>query len=221
MVISRYIKKIKRIEHNSDKRIFYFSLSESKGNTDIASILTQPYSFFVEKNTDSEVEDKFLNIIETDKPDLFLSLTTASCYNDNIAHLLMEHMNKRFHLSKLKDCAIKTCMHEAIMNAVIHGNLCINSNFQTINGLYNYQTEISKRLNMALYKLKRVNIMAWNKDDHLQIAVSDRGNGFSIANFKEDYISPNGRGLMLIIRLSDSMWVGKDRRTLFMAFNHA
>lgn len=219
MAFVKYLSKIKDAKQTSPKKPYYFLVPENNEEAAIASILAQPYSCFIEQIKKKKADNIFSNT--DNKPDLLLSFTTASCYYGNIAHLLSECLNKRFHLNNFKKNEIKTCLHEAIMNAVIHGNLCINSNFQTTNGLYNYQTEISKRLHMAIYRLKRVNIMVWNKNDHLQVSVSDKGNGFSIANFKEDYISPNGRGLMLIIRLSDSMWIGDDRRTLFMAFNHA
>jgi anti-sigma regulatory factor (Ser/Thr protein kinase) len=207
----------------SDSKIaHFFSIPENKDiNESIGLTLNLPYSLFIEENSYENSEKLLKTLVASDPPDLLLSISTYSTYTSNLSHLLTESINKRFKLNGNKYNEIKTCLHEAIINAVLHGNLCIESNFQTIKGLYSYQTEISKRLNMDIYKSRRVNIMAWNKNDHLQISVSDEGNGFSISNFKEDFTSPNGRGLMLIIKLSDSMWMGSDKRTLYMAFSHS
>ena len=199
----------------------FFKISENTEiNEALQSILSLPNLLFIEKTGHDNSKQLLKTLMADNSPDLLLSISSYSAYTSNLAHLLMESINRRFNLSGNKYNEIKTCLHEAVMNAVLHGNFGMESDFRTTKGLYNYQIEISNRLNMEMYTSRRVTIMMWNKNDCLQISVSDEGNGFSIANFKEDYTSPNGRGLMLIIRLSDSMWLGNDKRTLFMGFSH-
>mgnify|MGYP003393490894 CR=1 FL=1 len=220
--IKSYNTKADNDALSDSKNAHFFSIPENRDiNESIRGILRLPYSFFIEQNSHENSEQLLKALVSSDSPDLLLSISTYSTYTSNLSHLLTESINDRFKLNGNKYNEIKTCLHEAIINAALHGNLSIASNFQTTKGLYSYQTEISKRLNMDIYKSRRINIMVWNKNDHLQISVSDEGNGFSIANFKEDFTSPNGRGLMLIIRMSDSMWVGSDKRTLVMAFSHS
>lgn len=191
-------------------------------NKVLQSILSLPHTVLIEQTANDNSKQLLKTIATYNSPDLLLSISTYSAYTSNLSGLLTDILNNRFNLNGNKYNEIKTCLHEAIMNAVLHGNLGMKSDFRTTKGLYKYQTEISKRLNLDIYKSRRVNIMVWNKKDHLQISVSDEGTGFSIANFKEEnYTSPNGRGLMLIIKLSDSMWIGDDKRTLFMGFRHS
>ena len=150
--------------------------------------------------------------------DLLLSLTTASCYNSNVAHLFTDYVNKRFELRGKKNEEMATCLHEAIMNAMLHGNLKMASDFRTLKGLYKYQAEIEHRLTVDTYKLRCVTIGAWKQGSQIQLAVSDEGNGFNLNKYIANDELPNGRGLPLIHSLADKVWLENDRRTLFMQF---
>lgn len=193
----------------------FFSIDDySNASKTIESILALPNSIFVEKFSDKSATPT-VNFIGCH---LFLSLTTASCYNGNVAHLFTKCLN-RFELNDDRNLEITTCLHEAIMNAMLHGNLKMVSDFRTLNGLYRYQAEIEHRLTVDSYKSRRVTISAWQQGNHLQLAVSDEGSGFNMNKYRGNKDTlPHGRGLPLIHSLADSVWLENDRRTLFMRF---
>ncbi len=204
-----------------DNKPYFFSIPRNTETSKIIkSIFQLPYSLFIENSKYDSPKRVLKKILLNNTPDILLSITTSSCYIGDLAHLLTDTINNRFNLNNYKKQEIETCLHEAIMNSMLHGNLKMSSDFSTINGLYAYQTEIEKRLSIGMYKSRRVNIMAWNKNNCLQIAISDEGNGFTIPNYTADDTLPNGRGLMFIHSLADSVWLGEDKRTLFMTFNH-
>lgn len=191
-------------------------------NTDesLKSALKLPHSTFIEiTSKGNELLEPVQNVPDN-SPNLTLSITTASCYKSSIAHILTESINTRFSLSGDKDMQISTCLHEAIMNAMIHGNLGLQSNFCTLDGLCAYQAEIGQRLNNDMYQSRYVHISFWNTEKCLQISVSDEGEGFDMPDFTTQNEFPRGRGLMFIHSLADKVWLDKDRRTLFMIFNH-
>lgn len=198
---------------------YFFSLPSGVETSEaIKSILQLPYSLFIEIGQHDKREQLLQNLWYG-SPDMVVSLTTASCYTSNLAHSLTHNINSRFDLNDHNTMQIATCLHEAIMNSMLHGNLGMKSDFRTLEDLCTYQTEIEQRLNIDIYKLLRINIRIWNKSNYLKIAVSDQGDGFSIPDYIADDTPPNGRGLMFINSLASSVWVGKDKHTLFMTFN--
>ncbi len=209
-----YISDLSKSSVSSEPH--FFSISDYNKNTEILeSILTLPNSIFIEK----ELHDSYLNK-NFSTCDLLLSLTTTSCYNSNVAHLFTDYVNKRFELRGKKNDEMATCLHEAIMNAMLHGNLKMASDFRTLKGLYKYQAEIEYRLTVDAYKLRCVTIGAWKKGSQIKLAVSDEGNGFNINKYRGNNDTlPHGRGLALIHSLADKVWLENDRRTLFMQFD--
>ncbi len=185
---------------------------------ELESILKLPYEQFVEEN-----HDKRLQVMKNPYgalADISLSITTGSCYNLPISHIFTNALNQRFGLNGNRNIDITTCLHEAVNNAILHGNLEVKSDFRTVSELYGYHDTLQQRISDNYHSSRLVNIGAWINNDRLEIAVSDEGKGF---NLPKNIIHNNfssGRGLLLIHTLSDKVLLGKDRRTLFMTFDH-
>lgn len=214
----------------ADEPYFFSVASGLEASESIKATLQLPYSLFIEiQESDKIHKQKFskkdlnqINILKNlsiAHPNVAISITTGSCYASDLAHSLTDMIGNRFNISDDKKVQIVTCLHEAIMNAILHGNLNIESDFRTLKGLYIYQTEIEHRLKINSYKLRRVHIKIWNKNNSIEIAISDEGNGFDIPTKTTDDTLPNGRGLRIISSLADKMWL-QDRHTLFMKFSH-
>jgi anti-sigma regulatory factor (Ser/Thr protein kinase) len=209
--------------------VHFFSVPRgSEANESVKELLLLPYSIFIETKAPDdpdkkEISEKDINQIgilrklSKTPPIIALSITTESCYTIDLAHSLIEMLGNRLNIINDKKLLIVTCLHEAIVNAILHGNLNIESDFRTPQGLYIYQTEIEHRLKIDSYKLRRVHIRIWKKNNNIEIAVSDEGNGFDLPTKDIDETIPNGRGLRIISSLSDKMWL-QDRHTLFMTF---
>ena len=186
---------------------------------DLSSILQRPNRFFLEMGTHNSLSISLAAIL-IQKPDFALCMTTASAYRASLAHLIASNLNLRFGLQNQKSLHIQTCLQEAIINAIVHGNLSIDSDFSTLTGFDSYHSLIDLRLRQAPYQHRRVSIAAWDHETHLQIAVTDQGTGYKLPEGQKNDELPHGRGLTLIQALSDRCWVGDNRRTLFMHFNY-
>lgn len=199
---------------------YIFSLAEN-GDTgsSLEAVLSLPYGSFIEKSPANWQTNRFKNSLKP--PDLFLSITTLSCYHVSLARIFCNTLSVRFLLGDSIKSDITTCLQEAIMNAMLHGNLAIRGEFHTKSGFFAYHTEIEQRLNLPEYREKRIYIRAWHQKNHLQISVSDDGNGFELPDFSSPTNNqfPSGRGLMFIHAMSDTVWLEEDRKTLSMKFD--
>lgn len=176
----------------------------------VSALATRSYSDFIETNEPS--------------PDLTLSITTSACYHSNTALDFADKIGEKFGLYGEKMSDIATCLQEAVMNAILHGNLQVGSKFDNLRDFEERGEEITARLEMDEYAQKRINIRAWDGHNHLKLAVSDEGEGFLLENAmayndKTSHKNPHGRGLLFIKAMAEKMWLGEDKRTLYMTFS--
>lgn len=204
---------------NTSYKPFFFSIPNyRKTNEALEAIINLPHSVFVEITSYNKHKKSF-GYLWDESPDIALSLSTISCYTSNLSNIFADLLNKRFALGDAKNMEIATCLQEAIMNSMFHGNLKMQSDFRTLKGMYAYQEEIKKRLMVDHYKFSTISIRAWYISGSIKISISDEGDGFNMPTYKEDDKLPNGRGLMIIQSLADKVWIGADRKTLFVVFN--
>jgi len=194
----------------------FFSMS---GGENLKLIISRPYDAFIEISQRDNIEF-LLNSIFEDSPDLSISLTTQTCYSNNMAICVAEMLSERFGLLESKKIDVSTCLQEAIMNAILHGNLDIKSDFNSIASFKKHQAEIEERLSKNHYKDKRIHISAWDTHKGIKISVRDEGSGFSLNCEQQKDGTPHGRGLMFIKTMANDMWLGDDKRTLFMNFSY-
>jgi anti-sigma regulatory factor (Ser/Thr protein kinase) len=185
----------------------------------LQSILQTAYPYFLEVGGYTSLDISLTGLLQQ-KPDFALCMTTGSAYQASLACTVSASLNQRFGLREPKVMHIDTCLQEAVMNALIHGNLSIDSDFTSLQGFDAYYSLISMRLKCDPYKFRRVSIAAWDYDTYLQIAVIDQGSGIKPSVADANDILPHGRGLHLIRTLADHVWFGDDLRSIYMIFNH-
>lgn len=207
--------QIRQITHHS-RSPHFFSLE--RGET-LKRVLTRPYDSFIEVSQSDNIET-LLNSLFQDHPDIIISITTPTCYKNNTALCVSEMLSERFGLLEAKKFDVSTCLQEAIMNAIFHGNLGVSSKFNTVKDFEKRQAKIEELLEHNSYKNKRIYVSAWDGHKGLKVAVRDEGSGFTINNKSQNQVTPHGRGLMFIKTMSDDIWVGDDARTLFMNFHY-
>ena len=219
------LKKKLRIDgaFNRSNENYFFSIAGALDTSRIIEkTLRLPYKKFIENSP--ILDHKIYNDDLFDESDgVSLSLTTASCYESALTMSVTGGIMKRFGINddRLR-IRIHTCLHEAIINSVLHGNLQVKSNFYNADELYKNQEIIFNRLGIDLYRYKRVNILIWNNKKFLKIGVRDDGNGFELS----DYIKTDGkartsffgRGLAFINSMANEVYQSADKRTLFMVF---
>ncbi|MDX1975828.1 MAG: ATP-binding protein [Rickettsiales bacterium] len=200
--------------HNARIRVpYFFNLNKQHS---FENIINKPNRFFIEHSLYNNHLFPLESIIRSN-PDFSLSLTTRSCYNHKIAPIITKTVCSHFNIPQQYTIPITTCMHEALINSVVHGNLKIGGHFKNQKNFESYYQEVQDKLADPQLAAKYVNILLWYKSHRLILSISDEGQGSPLLNYTPDFL-PYGRGLILIQSLANKVWVGEDNHTLFMAF---
>jgi hypothetical protein len=109
-------------------------------------------------------------------------------------------------------------LHEALLNALIHGNLGAHSDYNNAYKMFDHFAAIS---NMLLHKKepKTITLQLEFTPDEIIISVTDQGSGFS-----EHAIVPpgesalHGRGMAIIRECCDTVDITDGGRTIIMRF---
>lgn len=186
-------------------------------------VLSEPLSLryplaLVERGTDPQQLREVLETLADREEQLLVSLTSATLYQDNWSNLLGQALARHLNLAQSQRDHLITALHEAQVNALVHGNLELQSGFTDAEGLFRHYERIQQRLAQPSYARRRVETACnWN-NEHVQIAVSDQGSGFDLWYAQADEHQVSGRGLMLITQLSDHVVIDQDGRRILMQF---
>lgn len=194
---------------------YFFSLHTHQT---MEEILEHPHAWFIEEGEHDIVQSQLFHLLGQ-KPDFAINATSRTAYHHTVALSIADSIHHRFGIQKYRAMQIHTCLQEAILNAIIHGNLCVESRFDTLQGFEHYFAEIQSKLDQPEYGNRRVMMAAWYQDAQLKFAVSDQGSGFALDGRAMRETLPHGRGIALIRSLSDGVWVGQDGRTLWISFD--
>jgi anti-sigma regulatory factor (Ser/Thr protein kinase) len=181
-------------------------------------ILKQPYRYFIEAGAHNAVQNSLFQLL-AQSPDFAINLTCKTAHNEATALTIAEHLHHRFGIQKYRTLQIHTCIQESLSNAIIHGNLELNSLYKNAKDYDAFYELVQSRMQQPSFSERRITVVAWHNGLSLRVAVSDQGKGFSIPDYDPNNIAPHGRGLMLIRSLCDDVYVGDDRRTLWMMFH--
>lgn len=153
---------------------------------------------------------------------LLLSLSTVTCFSMDLAPLLCRVLAQRGWLGDNRRPDAEMCLHEAISNAVIHGNLGILSgpsgNAEAFDGFYR---RVKERLADRLRALRRITIEVVWTGVELQLAVVDEGDGHAgivtEAGAAESE-AKSGRGLRIMGQLADHVGFSDAGRRVHLYF---
>jgi len=134
----------------------------------------------------------------TDKS-LCLSLFATTCYYGAVAQNLTQALGIYFGLTNTIAENVHIALHEAISNAVIHGNLAVSGIVLNHANFSDYYRWIESKLEVPAFAFSRVYIGCEVADNTLTLAVIDEGEGYSYA----DYLATRGnhaahKGIQLI-----------------------
>ena len=154
---------------------------------------------------------------------LSLMVTTQSTYRQPIAKAFAAAICDRLGCSKDLHQRIHTTLHEAIMNALMHGNLGLEPEFRgDLQRLAKSHDVIEELLDRPDVARRPVCVDAiWNAE-RLHITVRDTGKGFvrdkSAAPEALHGEHSHGRGLLLIEAFCDRVVLLNDGNTIKLAF---
>ncbi len=125
------------------------------------------------------------------EPGFYLSLTTGTAYGLQCAVLVCDELARRGALPLESRSNVELCLHEAVANAIVHGNLGISSAAKNRPGGYRQFSQMLRdRLDDPAITRRRIDIFCrWNTAT-IAVAVVDQGSGFDCA---QTPAAPNGK----------------------------
>jgi|GEM_PF-2377653 len=160
---------------------------------------------------------------------LVVSLPGQIIMESGMARKFCEGIRAHTDVSSINLTTIELSLQEAIINAVVHGNLGLGSAYkETADDLTHYHQMIRDRLANDPQARKPIDVIGWWDDRHLAIAVGDQGAGYETVERRKqkDAGSPvtgkdrrrSGRGLEIIRRFAEDVTVANGGRTIIMSF---
>lgn len=182
-------------------------------------LLTKPYDGFIEYiEGENTVDEESMRVMHDAM--LGFSLSTATAYQNDSAALVSEALLERGVLSPMRKSDVELALHEAISNAVVHGNLSVQSNMQgELAKFAQFAQELQNRMNSP-DALKRVDIACTWDHEFLDVVIIDKGRGYDMSMLPKDIdpFAPAGRGLAIIRSLALSMTVSQGGRISTLRF---
>jgi anti-sigma regulatory factor (Ser/Thr protein kinase) len=186
----------------------------------LAAALVPPRSAYVERGPwPMAVADERAAPIDG----LYLSVTTVTAYRSPLAVIVTAAIAARLRLRLGLRDRIETALYEAIMNAVVHGNLGIAQHGGTgFDGLDALGLLVEQRLAEADRALKRVRIEAHWDPGEIEFTICDEGEGY--VEPADGSASPpltgfSGRGLIIIRAMAERTLVREEGRCLCLVFS--
>ena len=102
---------------------------------------------------------------------------------------------------------IGLCLHEALVNAVIHGNLEIPSTIKD-QSLEAFEKLIQERESLPEFADRPVVIRCQITPERIKFEIEDQGSGFDLNRMKHlspTEMLPTGRGILIITSLMDEV----------------
>lgn len=174
----------------------------------VAQALQQEFSAIVQVGGSFAAEPPRGHFAEPwEKGGLLVSVTTATAWGIPLALLFARAVVQRAGIDDEDKAAdIELILQEAVSNALVHGNLGVDSIARgSAEGLRHLADTISHRLSIPAYALRRVHLAAMVAPIGIEILVGDEGAGFDPAAVCPPANGCSGRGIDLLHRLSQGV----------------
>lgn len=161
------------------------------------------------------LDDKIFSRIEDNHA--FLSLTTASAYDTQVALHFTRWISHKIKIDDNLLSNLELCLQEAMANGLIHGNMGIDKTLpDNFHDLGAYGEKVRNKLSDDTYGQLRVEISARWDDDFIDISVVDHGAGFNTTDPIQKSVT--GLGLSLIRGMVKSLDITENGRKIIMRF---
>lgn len=143
------------------------------------------------------------------------SQLTFSLYNDDsLVPAVIARIREQLQDMEICDSAglmpVATALDEALVNAMIHGNLEVSSKLRDDDGGKPFRRLISERRELSPYRDRRVHVQLSSTRDEASVVILDEGPGFDPTAIPDPRDPANiekvsGRGLLLIHTFMDEV----------------
>lgn len=185
----------------------------------MAALAGSPF-FTIERDSADGVQGDWQGVPICDQG-LYLSLTTRTAFGSQCALLVCDALAARGVLTQERRSAVELCLHEAVANAVVHGNLEIASSAKDRpDGFRVFSQLVGERMRDPVLGNRRTDVFARWCGAVLVIAVSDQGNGFDTAILPPDTggSARSGRGFIFMRALAQDVTVTDGGRCTALRF---
>lgn len=149
--------------------------------------------------------------------DLYINLTTATANELHLAGRVLTALADRHPLPDERRDDLELALHEAISNALVHGNLQVDGMKELSTGeLERFSHELMLRLADPALAQRRVEVAVLLEAGTAVIDVADEGAGF--IPVPQDGRGASGRGLDLIATIAESVELCDGGRRIRMRF---
>lgn len=156
------------------------------------------------------------------EPGFYLSLTTGTAYGLHCAPLVCDELARRGALPPGRRSSVELCLHEAVANAIVHGNLGIPSATKSgPDGYRLFGRLLRERLGDPAVNRRRLDIFCrWNAAT-IAVAVVDQGCGFDSVETPAapDGRAWSGRGFLFMRALASGVTVTDGGRCTVLRFD--
>ncbi|WP_448204445.1 ATP-binding protein [Azospirillum sp. sgz302134] len=190
------------------------------GSADVAEppeVWARPFAAWIEAAALSDAE--LATAVErARRADLFACLTTASANQLHLAARILACIAaRRPSMTSAQRDDMELALHEAISNAVVHGNLQVEGmKGLSVAALERFSLDLAARLADPSFANRRVEVCVWMEDDSVTVEVADEGTGFARPEHIE--YGASGRGLDLIAAIADELQLLDGGRRIRMRF---
>jgi len=151
---------------------------------------------------------------------LYMALSTFSAHAVDAAHLFAAALTRRLFLKEGLAHAVETALHEAVVNAIVHGNLGMGSaDRETVDGFARYCAQIESRLSDPGRADKWIEIAAQWTASEIVATVTDQGLGYRPGQGGAEEFEKSGRGLRIVRALTRDIRIDEGGRRIVMRFS--
>ncbi|MEG3617546.1 ATP-binding protein [Magnetovibrio sp. PR-2] len=149
--------------------------------------------------------------------DVYLSLTTASAYKNEVALHFYRWIDAKIALSEDLKMKLELALQEALANGLIHGNMGLNKTLpDSFHDLGSYADTVQDKLESVEAGQKRIEVWAKWGAEALSVSILDHGAGFDVEAPVEQSVT--GWGLNLIESLTSGIAITEGGRMMTMRF---
>ncbi|CAK0758546.1 serine/threonine-protein kinase RsbW [uncultured Gammaproteobacteria bacterium] len=149
---------------------------------------------------------------------LVASFTTVTANRLTLARDIVEAVGSRREIGSERRDDIELAIHEAISNALVHGNLQVESmKGLTMSALDRFSEDISRRISDPDFANRRLDVSCELDAGGVTVEIADQGAGFIVV--ETDRCGPCGRGLDLISGIAQSCQLLDGGRRIRMRFD--
>ena len=171
-----------------------------QSEAELANVFAENAHTFIDYNLIEMMEEtECFKLPELDQATQ-LYVSTKIAYKLSAGRALAQRIVNEYGVPQPVGYELETALHEAIANAIVHGNLGIRGSYDNLTDFDDFYTKVKSALEDKCRFLKKLMITYMKTNNLVSVMITDQGNGFDFTPIDDHYhtekLSGNGRFLM-------------------------